>query len=143
MKLIAKKPCSFAGKKFYIDDEIPVECVADPRAQEKRGVLVVLTNDDVLEVPVKEVYVEKPVAIVLHTENGDVVINPTPQGLQTVFDVLTSNVDNAEPIVKQMTEDDALRLVFAADSRKSIQGAAKARAQELASANTVEEAGEQ
>ena len=39
MKLIAKKPCSFGGKRFYIGDEIPAALVLDPVRQEKLGVL--------------------------------------------------------------------------------------------------------
>lgn len=42
MKLFAKRPCSFNGEKFFIGNEIPAEYVLDPKAQEKRGVLVVV-----------------------------------------------------------------------------------------------------
>ena len=45
MKLIARKACSFGGKKFYIDDEIPAELVLDPRTQEKRDVLTIVHDD--------------------------------------------------------------------------------------------------
>lgn len=38
-KLIAKKPCSFNGKKFFIGNEIPAEYVLNPIAQSKMGVL--------------------------------------------------------------------------------------------------------
>lgn len=44
MKLIAKKPCSFGGRQFYIGDEIPADLVADARMQEKLGV-VTIAND--------------------------------------------------------------------------------------------------
>ena len=39
MKLIAKKPCNFAGEEFRIGDEIPAALVLDPVLQEKRGIL--------------------------------------------------------------------------------------------------------
>ena len=42
MKLIAKKPCSFGGRKFYIGSEVPEELVADPKSQERLGVLVIV-----------------------------------------------------------------------------------------------------
>ena len=45
MKLIAKKPCNF-GRKYFIGDEIPEECVLDPKAQEKMGVIEVVSEDD-------------------------------------------------------------------------------------------------
>lgn len=40
MALVAKKPCSFGGKDFFIGDEIPNELVNDPAYQEKLGVLI-------------------------------------------------------------------------------------------------------
>lgn len=46
MRLIAKKPCNFGGKKFFIDDEIPVELVSDVRLQEKYGVIAILNADN-------------------------------------------------------------------------------------------------
>ena len=45
MKLFAKKPCSFCGKKFFIGDEVPLNYVLDPKAQEKMGVLVVVEGN--------------------------------------------------------------------------------------------------
>jgi len=44
MRLIAKKPCSFGGRQFYIGDEIPSDFVTDARAQEEMGVITI-TND--------------------------------------------------------------------------------------------------
>lgn len=41
MKLIAKKPCSFGGRQFYIGDEIPAGLVADPVTQEGLGVIAI------------------------------------------------------------------------------------------------------
>ena len=45
MRLIANKPCSFGGKKFYIGNEIPENLVADARLQEKMGVIT-MVNDN-------------------------------------------------------------------------------------------------
>lgn len=45
MKLFAKKPCSFNGKKFFIGDEIPVDHVLDPNAQKMMGVIEVVDGD--------------------------------------------------------------------------------------------------
>ena len=39
MRLIAKKPCSYGGKKFFIGDEIPAELVANIEREEKLGVI--------------------------------------------------------------------------------------------------------
>lgn len=45
MKLIAKRPCSFGGKQFFIGDEVPVSFVADVKMQERLGVLLI-ANDE-------------------------------------------------------------------------------------------------
>lgn len=44
MRLIANKPCSFGGRKFYIGDEIPENLVADARLQEKYGVITTVND---------------------------------------------------------------------------------------------------
>lgn len=44
MRLIANKPCSFGGRKFYIGDEIPGDLVADARLQEKIGVITIVND---------------------------------------------------------------------------------------------------
>lgn len=50
MKLIAKKPCSFGGRKFYIGDEIPENLVTDARMQEKMGVITIANDMGVVSV---------------------------------------------------------------------------------------------
>lgn len=45
MRLIAKKPCSFGGRQFFVGDEIPADLVADPKLQEHYGQLAI-ANDD-------------------------------------------------------------------------------------------------
>lgn len=47
MKLIAKKPCSFGGQKFYIGDEVPAELVTDPKKQESYGSIAIVNEDSV------------------------------------------------------------------------------------------------
>ena len=40
--IIAKRPCSFEGKKFFIGDEIPEAFVRDPDKMEKLGIVVIV-----------------------------------------------------------------------------------------------------
>lgn len=44
MRLIAKKPCSFGGRQFYIGDEIPVDFVTDAKLQEKMGMIAIVDD---------------------------------------------------------------------------------------------------
>lgn len=46
MRLIAKKPCSFGGRQFYIGDEIPENLVADASLQEKYGVITIVNDSE-------------------------------------------------------------------------------------------------
>ncbi|MGN0999689.1 MAG: hypothetical protein ACI4PO_09075 [Faecousia sp.] len=137
MKLIAQKPCSFRGEKFYIGDEIPSEYVLLPKTQEQRGVLTIV-NDDAGTAPAPD-----PVTtmeVVIRAEEGDMPLNLTQEGLQAVVDVLTGTADDAKPIIKEMTDGDALILLHLTDSRKSVKAAAEERAQEI---NSEESEGEQ
>ena len=144
MKLIAKQPCSFGGKRFYIGDEIPVELVKEPATQEKYGKLAIV-NDEADPAVIDSAAGDCNVmTVVIHAEEGDLPLELTQEGLQAVLDILTSNAEDAEPIVKQMTHGDDLIFLDIADSRKTIKTAAKARAQALMEAQEGEEsAGDQ
>lgn len=132
MKLIAKIPCNFGGKQFFIGDEIPAEDVLDPKAQEKRGVLVCV---DAQGQPQPEV--QQTVKVAVSTGDGPIDLDVTPEGLNEVFAVLMATAEPAAEIVAGMTDGDALMLLHMADSRKSVKEAAKNRATEIV------EAGEQ
>ena len=143
MKLIARKPCSFGGKKFYIGDEIPVEYVKDPATQEKMGVLVIVEdtdNDGGESAAVQPIVISDPtLTICVHVNGEDMELEPTDGGIQDIFNVLIGNASQAEAIIGEMTDEDALILLHMADSRKSVKAAAEARAKVLAQ----ESAGEQ
>ena len=136
MKLIARKACSFGGKKFYIGDAIPVELVLDPTGQEKMGVLAIV-NDDAGTTPSTDLH-----QVVVRANEGDMPLNLTQEGLQAVVDVLTGTVEDAEPIIADLNDGDALILLHLTDTRKSIKNAAEARAKAL-NANPEESEGDQ
>ena len=48
MRLIAKKPCSYGGKKFFIGDEIPAELVVNIEREEKLGVISAANDEAVV-----------------------------------------------------------------------------------------------
>lgn len=143
MKLIAKQPCSFGGNKYYIGDEIPAEHVLDPRAQEKMNVLAIVPDESVDAPPAApgEVRIEvNTMSVVVRAKDGDMALDLTKEGLQSVVDVLIGKPSEAEAIIGKMTDSDALILVHAADSRKAVKEAAAARAQAI---STEESAGDQ
>ena len=62
MKLIAKKPCSFGGKKFFIGDEIPSHLVLNPIQQEGWGILKISKDEPTPEPMADEETRSAPVA---------------------------------------------------------------------------------
>lgn len=140
MTLIAKKPCRFAGRDYFIGDEIPAEAVVDPRGMEKIGIIAI-ANDLGAAPAATEVFGGPvPMNITVHAEEGDMVLSLSEAALQAVVDVLAGTVPDGEAIISGMTEGDALILLDITDSRKAIKAAAKARAMEL---NGTEEGGAQ
>ena len=127
MKLIARKPCTFHGEKFYIGEEIPAEYVMEPKAMEKMEVLTIV-NDDAVTASAPNTTMD----VVLRAEEGDMPLSLTRDGLQAVVDALTGNTDDAKTAIDAMTDGDALILLHITDSRKSIKAAAEARAKVLA-----------
>lgn len=145
MKLIAKKPCGFGGKRFYIGDEIPAEYVLDARAQEKMGTLVIVSDDAVAPSKADAVEVQNPtpvdtMTVLIRADEGDLPLDLTQEGLQAVVDVLTDKASAAEKIIDRMTDGDALILLHLTDTRKTVKELAEARAKAL---NSGESAGEQ
>lgn len=131
-RLIALKPCSFGGKKFFIGDEIPTEYVESPAKMEQLGVIkVVKVESEVTEVTENVVIPGTTLEIVVQTNGEEMILEPTDSGIQDVFNVLIGKAAAAEAIINQMTDSDALILLHLADPRKSIKEAAEARAKAL------------
>lgn len=130
-RLIALKPCSFGGEKFYIGDEIPTEYVESPARQEQLGVLKVVKVDSEVTNVETVVIPEPSLSIVVQANGKEMILEPTDNGIQDVFNVLIGKAAAAEEIIRHMTDGDALILLHLADSRKSVKEAAEARAKEL------------
>lgn len=143
MKLIAKKPCSFGGKKFYGGDDIPAELVLNPQVQEKRGVLAIVADDAApASAPAPEVVLKEvdAMTVVIRAKEGDLPLNLTQEGLQSVVDVLTVKPAEAVSIIEKMEDGDALILVHIMDVRKAVKEAAEERAKALNTEENDDEA---
>lgn len=132
MKLIAKKPCSFGGKKFYDGDDIPAELVLNPQVQEKRGVLAIVA-DDAASAPAPDAVLNEvdTMTVVIRAKEGDLPLNLTREGLQSVVDVLSVKPADAAAIIEKMEDGDALILLHIVDVRKAVKEAAEERAKAL------------
>lgn len=114
---IAKKPCSFGPNHNYlIGDKIP-DGVVSPNAVKR-----LTTMGFIVEV-------EAPVSFAVKVDDNT--IHLTQEDLQKVVDVLTANAEEATEHIKALESMDLLFFINAADSRKTVQAAAKAQAQAL------------
>lgn len=135
MKLVAKKPCSFGGRKFFIDQEIPSELVAEPAVQERLGVIAVVKEEEGLlaeELMDTAAFDGKVIVPVANKENGDeaemMSIPLTGEEAQDVFTILQMNVTEAEKAINEVDEENVLIVLHACDSRSGVKKAAKNRA---------------
>ena len=144
MKLIAQKPCSFGGHKFVIGDEIPVELVANPNAQEKMGVLAISVGADIahteLQKATAQVVGEIKFEIPIHTEAEDIVLVVTNEELTVFTDIrqigvrATEDKQKISEMIQKIESEDLLILLDALDGRKHVKEEAQARAQARAQA---------
>lgn len=176
MSLIAKKPCSFGGRKFYIGDEIPTNLVADAKLQEKMGVITIINDNiggsggqsgtlftreqvkemiadavqeaeekmgiysgglqsGVLEATGFNVFDETiPISVKgsVSGENEQATAIPAkPEEIQQVFAIMQMNAEEGIKTIAEVTSENILMLLHAADSRKTIKDAAKKQADKL------------
>lgn len=123
MKLIANKPCTFGGHKFLTGDEIPVNLVASPKEQEKRGVLTVANDGETVG---RIETGETKFTIVVHSEKGDIPLNLTNEELSVFTDILQIPVSRTEDkqkiseMIQNIESEDLLIVLDALDGRKHV-----------------------
>lgn len=136
MKLIAKKPCSFGGRKFFIDDEIPVELVTCPEAQEKLGVLTIAdAGTDIWDLDLvtnDESATETVWIAVCGESDGESTrateLPATAEEVRQTFSIMQMSAEEGARAIADVTSENVPILLHAADSRKKIKNAAKERA---------------
>lgn len=138
MKLIARKPCSFGGRKFFIGQEIPAELVAEPGVQERLGVLADLTDGEgILAEGLMDVdaFDGKVIVPVVMKENGDtsemMSVPLSAEEVQSVFSIMQMNLPDAEKAIGEVAEENVLIVLHACDTRAKARKAAKNRADTL------------
>lgn len=141
MALVAKKPCSFGGKDFFIGDEIPNELVNDPAYQEKLGVLIHVDDafwmqgmhqDGIFSIPIiKDVDADTAEVLDIKLSEGEV---------QQVFAILQMDEEHAVEAIERVEEENILIVVHACDSRLACKNAAKQRAETLTNNLTIKTA---
>ena len=110
MRLIARRPCSFGGKKYFIGDEVPAEDVINPTVQEDQGTLAIVKDEQ---------------GAALETAgDGKVTIPVIRDGEGDVADVLSIPLTEGEVqhvfAIMQMTADKAAEAMEDPPFRKKI-----------------------
>lgn len=143
MKLIARKPCSYGGINYFIGEEIPVEDVLDPKAQEQMGMLTIVSDGAEPSETISEDSAPEPtpatVEITVQADQGDVALNVPVDELQTIFNILAATAEKGVEIIPLLNSGDSLILIHVVDDRKTIKAAAEARGKALASEESVGE----
>lgn len=130
MTYVALKPCRFAGQEFRIGDPIPGDLIHQGSAKNLIQMKIIARTGGV-EAEQTVVIPAPALRIGIKTEEGILCLEPTEEGVQAVFSVLTSTTTEAEEIIKEMTDSDALILLHMSDGRKTIKAAAQERAKEI------------
>ena len=135
MKLIAKKPCSFGGKAFFINDEIPVNVVLNPKQQEELGVLSIVFDGEAAT-GILETDIAIPVFKSYDGDTAQVMGVPLNIGeIQEVFSIMQMNVEEAMKAIEATKSENMLIVIHACDSRAGVKKAAQKKAGNLSSTN--------
>lgn len=124
MRLIAQKPCSFGGNKFFIGEEIPAELVTNPKMQEKMGVIAIATDSG--DIPKEEL--EDMVATVgqvvfempIRQKDETMSLPLNEEQLSQTIKIMQISTNDAKEAIKGLTDENVLILLNACDSRKAI-----------------------
>lgn len=125
MRIIARQPCSFEGKKFYIGEEIPESYVKDPAAQEKMGVVALSDTESQRS----EILKDKPICIPIR-KNGKIMdLDVSEEELRQAAEIMQMNPKEAVTHIRDYVENDTvLILLNALDSRSAVKKETEAKA---------------
>lgn len=145
MAYTALKPCTFAGQTFKIGEIVPDELIHPENVNNlvKMGKIAVTGDSAYIEQPKQATASPDFVSVDVKAEEGTITLEVTKNGVQAIFDVLTCNVSEAEQIINEMTDNDALILLHLSDSRKAIKAAAETRAKEINGTEEPTETGDE
>lgn len=134
MEIIAKKPCSFGGKNFFIGDRIPEELVMNCEDHEKRGIISVVREGIPFEMAeavaqVGEVFFSLP--IVKGSETLEIEVSE-PQIREAVKTMQMPVKEATAHIKSNVTDDTVLIMLNAFDPRSAVKKEAELKARELA-----------
>lgn len=127
MRYIARKPCSFGGKKYLIGEDVPADVVLDGKRQVALGTLAVVRDD-------------KTSAILISL--GEEQVSLAPEELQRIFDILQAKSEDAVALLQEETRENVCGVIAVCDSRRAVKTAANRSKGEKESTNDSSNEGE-
>lgn len=136
MALIAKKPCSFGGKAFFIGEEVPDELVMDAEYQEQLGVISRIAKSlmDDMNKPKEPLF-----SIPIFGADETFGIMLSEKQVQEVVTILQMDTEKAIEAIGKIEEENVLIVAHACDLRSEVKNAAKQRAEALTNNLPTEE----
>lgn len=157
MKLIAKKRCSYGGRKFFAGDEIPADIVLNVEREEKLGVISIANDEAGVPEQSGALYSQEQVdkmmadavaelepfdsdnagfTVTVKGEGDNVTaVSCSAEDIQSVVDVLQMNADDGAKAVANVKSDSVLILLHALDTRATVKKAAQKQHDTLFSAD--------
>lgn len=109
MRYIARKPCSFGGKKYLTGEDVPADVVLDGKRQVALGTLAAVQDD-------------KTSAILISL--GEEQVSLAPEELQRIFDILQAKSEDAVALLQEETRENVCGVIAVCDSRRAVKTAA-------------------
>lgn len=133
---IALKAITLNGTEYAAGDHIPADAVLPSRvsALVRTGTIATINADTTAvgaespEIRTNEV---EGVDLPIKTEDGVLTLTASREDIVKAIEVLQMNADDAAAEAATIESDTALIIIDACDSRKTVQKAVKARAEEL------------
>lgn len=157
MKLIAKKRCSYGGRKFFAGDEILADIVLNVEREEKLGVISIANDEAGVPEQSGALYSQEQVdkmmadavaelkpfdsdnagfTVTVKGEGDNVTaVSCSAEDIQSVVDVLQMNADDGAKAVANVQSDSVLILIHALDTRATVKKAAQKQHDTLFSAD--------
>lgn len=127
MRYIARRPCSFGGKKYLIGEDVPADVVLDGKRQVALGTLATVQDD-------------KTYAILISL--GEEQVSLAPEELQRIFDILQAKSEDAVALLQEDTRENVCRVIAVCDSRRAVKTAANRSKDEKENADDSSNEGE-
>lgn len=109
MRYIARRPCSFGGKKYLIGEDVPADVVLDGKRQVALGTLAAVQDDK---------------ASVILIWLGEEQVSLAPEELQRIFDILQAKSEDAVALLQEETRENVCGVIAVCDSRRAVKTAA-------------------